>query len=243
VIAPPLRRFLDDSNDPHRSRHPAWPEVDLDPGPGRPRNDPVPWRAVFGNDRPVEVEIGCGRGRFLCAAAAREPEHNFFGLEQGAGLTHLASAAIHTAALANARVIRCDARCVVHHLIADGSVAVYHLYFPDPWWKRRHRKRRLCTPAFAHDLARTLIPDGQVLVATDVPGLFAAIARAFAEADLIPATTAEFDPDTRFAVRCRTIERPIHRAVFMHAQPRTTDSPGPANDGPQPAQVDVLRPS
>jgi len=243
VIAPPLRRFLDDSNDPPRSRRRPRRGVDVDPRDMRPHDDTVLWREVFGNDRPVEVEIGCGRGQFLCAAAAREPEHNFFGLEQGAGLTRLAAAALEKAALSNARVIRGDARCVVHHLIPDSSVATYHLYFPDPWWKRRHRKRRLCTPTFARDLARTLAPAGQVLVATDVAGLFAAITRAFADGGLVPAPAAHFDPDTRFAVRCRTVERPIHRAVFIHARVGSPDSRTAGRRAPSAVEVDALRAS
>jgi tRNA (guanine-N7-)-methyltransferase len=166
------------------------------------------------------VEIGCGGGQFLRAVAARTPHRNFLGLERATGLASTACAALEQAALPNARVLCCDARCVVRWLVPDRSVAAYHLYFPDPWWKRRHHKRRLSTSAFAADLARTLAFGGQVFVATDVADLFRAIARSLTGAGLLHAETSAFDIETSFAARCAAAGRPIHRGVFAHASPR-----------------------
>jgi tRNA (guanine-N7-)-methyltransferase len=179
----------------------------------------VPWRAVFGNDRPVEVEIGCGDGHFLRATAARTPERNFIGLERATVLAHSACTALDEAALPNARVLCCDARCVVRWLIPDRSVAAYHLYFPDPWWKRRHHRRRLSTPAFASDLARTLASTGRVFVATDVADLFDAIAQSLTATGLVRTEPSAFDVETSFAARCAAVGRPIHRDVFVHTVP------------------------
>ena len=131
------------------------------------------WRVVFGNARPVEVEIGSGTGTFLLPAAAAHPEVNFFAIEhahsRAAGLVAMAAAR----QLVNVRILCADARCVVSTCIPPDSVQAYHIYFPDPWWKRRHNRRRLITPAFAAALADTLRQDGCVYVATDVPDAFA----------------------------------------------------------------------
>ena len=138
------------------------------------------WRFVFGNDRRVEVEIGPGTGAFLLAAAAREPHTNFFGIEHSHSRAKYLASAIAARGLLNARVIAADAACVVATLLPPGSVATYHIYFPDPWWKRRHYRRRLFTPAFATALQRTLAPRGRIHIATDVDDVFTLAVRTLA---------------------------------------------------------------
>ena len=130
------------------------------------------WRFVFGNDRRVEVEIGPGTGTFLLAAAARDPETNFLGLEHSHSRAFHLAAAIEEQGLRNARVIAADASCIVASVLPAESVDVYHIYFPDPWWKRRHHRRRLFTPTFAAALAQTLVAGGRIYVATDVDDVF-----------------------------------------------------------------------
>ncbi len=133
------------------------------------------WSTIFGNDAPVEVEIGPGTGTFILTAAAESPDVNFYGVEHSRARATRLQDAICTRGLANARVINGDAACVVSALLPAAGVRAYHVYFPDPWWKRRHHRRRLFTPAFAAALARTLAPGGQVHVATDVEETFALI--------------------------------------------------------------------
>jgi len=128
----------------------------------------VPWSAVFGDDRPVEVEIGPGRGDTLLAFAAARPATNFFAIERAARAAEEIAARATGHNLANVRVVAGDARCIVERFVADASVAAYHLYFPDPWPKTRHRDRRLATAPFARALARTLVPGGTVHVASDL---------------------------------------------------------------------------
>ncbi|HLY38770.1 MAG TPA: tRNA (guanosine(46)-N7)-methyltransferase TrmB, partial [Candidatus Binatia bacterium] len=120
----------------------------------------VAWSGVFGNDRPVEVEIGPGRGDVLLAFAAASLGRNFFGIERTGGAAAAIAARAAARGLANVRVVAGDARCIVAELVPDGSVAAYHVYFPDPWPKTRHRKRRLASAGFAAALARTLAPGG-----------------------------------------------------------------------------------
>jgi tRNA (guanine-N7-)-methyltransferase len=207
--APPTRTYRAAVLRPDRP-HPAPATL--------PTLAPVPWGALFGNDRPVEVELGCGRGAFLAAAAIATPERNFFGIERAAGLARAAWAALAATAVTNARVLAADGRCVVLHLVPPRSVSAYHLYFPDPWWKRRHHRRRLVDPAMAEALARTLVPGGRVHLATDVAGLYDAIAAELASAGLRAAVAdspAAIPLPTRFAQRCASAGRPVLRAVFL----------------------------
>jgi tRNA (guanine-N7-)-methyltransferase len=175
---------------------------------------PEIWTRVFGNHRPVEVEIGCGTGAFLVAAARRFPARNFLGLERAPRLAAVTGRAIAAARVENAQVLCCDARCVVAQLLPPRAVAAYHLYFPDPWWKRRHHRRRLCTPALVEGLARTLIPGGRVHLATDVPALFGEIVDRLARAGFRPAGSPDPAPPTVFARRCLAAGRPVQQAVF-----------------------------
>ena len=154
----------------------------------------VPWAVVFGNHRPVEVEIGPGRGDVLLALAAATPATNFFAIERAA---HAALAITEKAAarrLTNVRVVAGDARCIVARLVAEASVAAYHLYFPDPWPKTRHRARRLTDPSFAAELARTLAPGGVLHLASDLAHLVDAFAAILAAAGLVPEAGAAPPP-------------------------------------------------
>ncbi len=126
------------------------------------------WKGVFGNDRPVEIEIGSGTGTFLLAAAGRHPGVNYLGIEASFSRATALEQAVCLRGLRNTIVLRADAACVLHHIIPAASVSAYHIYFPDPWWKRRHFRRRLFTAQFVADLARTLRPEGLVYTATDV---------------------------------------------------------------------------
>lgn len=163
---------------------------------------PVPWRDVFGDDRPVELEIGPGRGEILLAWARAQPHTNFFAVEHASGMaTELAGRAA-ALGLRNVRVVGGDARCVVRRLVPDASVAAYHIYFPDPWPKTRHRHRRLFTDrAFAPALRRTLRPDGRLHVASDLPALHAEMCAALVAAGFVrddAAPTPRDRPSTKF---------------------------------------------
>lgn len=130
------------------------------------------WREIFGNDRPAEVEIGPGTGTFILAAARQFPQVNYFGIENSSSRAFHLGKAVTSRGLGNARVINADATCIVPTFIPPGSVAAYHIYFPDPWWKRRHHRRRLFTLEFVTALARSLAPGAPLHVATDVDDVF-----------------------------------------------------------------------
>jgi tRNA (guanine-N7-)-methyltransferase len=123
--------------------------------------------AVFGRRAPVVLEIGSGMGETTAAIAAMRPDTDFIAVEVHApGVGSLLNR-IAAAGLANVRVIRHDAREVLERMIPDASLAGIHLFFPDPWPKKRHHKRRLVQPAFAALAARKLAPGGYLHAATD----------------------------------------------------------------------------
>src|SRR3989304_3879032 len=124
---------------------------------------------VFGRSAPVILEIGFGNGEALAATAAAHPENNYLGIEvhrPGAGslLRRLEAQDLH-----NVRVMLSDATEILAQRIADASLSAVHLFFPDPWPKKRHHKRRLVQPDFAALVARKLEPGGYFHLATDWP--------------------------------------------------------------------------
>jgi tRNA (guanine-N7-)-methyltransferase len=130
---------------------------------------PLDWAAVFGNANPVEVEVGFGKGLFLLTAGAANPGVNYFGVEIIRKYQLFAATRVAKRALPNVRLACGDGLCVLRDAAPEASVRTAHVYFPDPWWKHRHHKRRLFTAEFAAACQRVLIPGGRLLVVTDVP--------------------------------------------------------------------------
>ena len=161
-------------------------------GPSPPFDLPFDlWFAVFGNHRPVELEIGPGRGEVLLAWAAAAPATNFFAIERSSRAAEALRAAAARRRLSNARVVAGDAQCVLAHCVPDESVNAHHVYFPDPWPKTGHRHRRLLGGGFARHLLRTLVPGGAVHLASDLPALIADIATQCVAAGLVIESGAE----------------------------------------------------
>jgi tRNA (guanine-N7-)-methyltransferase len=140
-----------------------WPRYGIDWSPG----SPIDLAELYGNDRPVVLEIGFGNGDSLAEMAERDPGRNWLGIEvHGPGVGHLLLE-IERRGLTNLRLIRHDAVEVLSQGIAPGALAGVQLFFPDPWPKRRHRKRRILTPELVDLLARAIRPDGIFHAATD----------------------------------------------------------------------------
>lgn len=125
------------------------------------------WAQIFGNDRPVAVEIGPGLGEFLEFIANQRPDWNFFAIERSRTRAAAVQRRIDSARLENARVLPAPAECVLA-ILPESSVDRFYIQFPDPWWKRRHKRRRLMTPALATQLRRALRPDAVIEFITDV---------------------------------------------------------------------------
>ena len=135
---------------------------------------------VFVRERPLEVELGSGDGGFLLAWAAAHPERNFLGVERFLGRLRKLDRKGRRAGLANLRLLRLEASYFLKYMLPLASVAVLHVYFPDPWPKRRHHKNRLINAEFVQAAAGALRLAGQVYVRTDDTDYFAQILSAFA---------------------------------------------------------------
>ncbi len=129
---------------------------------------PLDVAVLFGNDHPVEMEIGFGKGLFLLRSAQDRPGVNFVGVEILRKYQLLTATRLALRNLPNVRLACADARLFLRHCVPPGSVATLHVYFPDPWWKTRHHKRRLFTEEFAHQCARVLRRGGVLSFASDV---------------------------------------------------------------------------
>jgi tRNA (guanine-N7-)-methyltransferase len=176
--------------------------------------------AVFGRSAPLVVEIGSGMGETTLEIAKADPATDFLAIEVHAPGVGSLLRGIESAGLTNLRVIRHDALDVLEHMIADASLAGVHLFFPDPWPKKRHHKRRLMQPAFAALTARKLAPGGLLHAATDWPDYAAQILAVLSAEPLLENTAAgyaprpERRPRTKFELRGERLGHPVHDLVF-----------------------------
>ena len=138
---------------------------------------------IFGNSRPVEVEVGPGKGTFLLRRAAQRPEINLLALEWlGSYAAYAADRALR-AGLKNVRVLCADAAAVFTSALPDSSVQRVYIYFPDPWPKRKHHRRRLITVPFLTQVRRVLRLGGWLGIVTDHTGYFRQIRMAVGAVD------------------------------------------------------------
>lgn len=140
-----------------------WDRYGVDPEPGRI----LDWVGLFGRQAPLTLEVGFGNGESLAAQAAALPERNFLGIEvHRPGVGHLLQVA-NRQGIDNLRVITADAVTVLKENIPPVSLDRVQIFFPDPWPKKRHHKRRIIQPAFLLLLARAVRMDGRLHLATD----------------------------------------------------------------------------
>ncbi len=128
---------------------------------------PVDFAQIFGRSGPVHIEIGSGKGTFLVAQAKAQPEVNFLGIEWARKFYRHAVDRIGRWGLRNVRILRADAATLLHDAVPADSVDCFHVYFPDPWPKKRHHKRRFLQSANLEVLIRCLKPGGEIRIATD----------------------------------------------------------------------------
>jgi tRNA (guanine-N7-)-methyltransferase len=207
-----------------RALRPIDPELDLSRHLLVLEQLAQPWdaAALFGRQAPLEIEVGSGKGLFLSAAAAGDPGANFLGIEIMAKYARFAAARLAQRELTNARLIHGDAQHFFKAWLPNASLRAVHVYFPDPWWKARHKKRRVMNESFVRDVERTLVPGGRLHFWTDVEEYFNT------SLELLAATTgltgpyevaekpADHDLDyrTHFERRMRLHAAPVYRAEF-----------------------------
>ena len=154
-----------------------YPGVALNPGNFA---GPLDFAQIFGRSGPVAVEIGSGKGTFLVAQARAEPQVDFLGIEWARKYYRHAVDRVGRWGLTNVRLLRTEAATFLRDFVPDGSVDCFHIYFPDPWPKKRHHKRRLLQTANVETLLRCLKPGGEIRLATDHKDYFDQIRRVMA---------------------------------------------------------------
>ena len=122
---------------------------------------------IFGNDHPLEIDLGCGDGSFLIEMAQHYPERNFLGVERLLGRVRGVCKRIQELGLTNVMVLRLESQYTLEYLLEPDSISRLHLLCPDPWPKARHHKRRLVQQEFLHILHQVLIHSGEFLFKTD----------------------------------------------------------------------------
>ena len=134
---------------------------------------------LFAREAALEVELGAGDGSFLAQWAASNGECNFIGVERLLGRLRKLDRKGQRLGLANLRLIRIEAGYFLDYLLPKTSVTALHVYFPDPWPKRRHRRHRLINEHFTNSAARILVPGGMVYLRTDDADYFGQMQEAF----------------------------------------------------------------
>jgi tRNA (guanine-N7-)-methyltransferase len=182
---------------------------------------PLSGAALFGREAPWEVEMGSGKGLFLSAAAKAAPERNFLGVEVAKKYAAHCAAQLVKAGSSNAAMISGDGLRLFREFLPTAGIAAVHVYFPDPWWKARHRKRRVVNEAFLADVMRVLVPGGSLHFWTDVEEYYLTSLELIAKTPLVgplpvnekPAEH-ELDYRTHFERRTRRNELPVYRSEF-----------------------------
>ena len=217
---PPIRSYVLRQGRFSPAQQKAYAE--LMPRYGVPyRAAPLDFAALFGRQAPAVLEIGSGMGETTARIAAEHPEVDYLAVEVHAPGVGALLRRVQEAGLANVRVVQHDAVEVLRDMVPAGSLAAIHVFFPDPWPKKRHHKRRLMQPDFAALAASRLAPGGRLHAATDwreyaehmlevlsgVPGM------RNCAADFAP--RPPWRPETKFEKRGRGLGHGVWDLVFI----------------------------
>lgn len=184
---------------------------------------PVDFAAFFPGTGPVEIDLGCGKGRFLLARAAAHPDVRFLGIDRMLKRIRKIDHKAQRRGLNNLRLMRIEGYYAVSYLIPANSIQTYYIFFPDPWPKARHHDHRLFNPRFVEALHRTLQAGGVVHVATDHAPYFeeiAAIMRADARFREVAPMVPEPEERTDFELWYHD-KKPIGRCSFARIAEHT----------------------
>ncbi len=186
---------------------------------GRPPFTPIEVPAVFGAPGPVELEIGCGKGNFLVEYCEKHPERPCLGIEKEPEIAFLAARRLAKRPhLPHARVLLGDAFHFLRDWLDGNSVSAFHMYFPDPWPKKRHHKNRLMGPEFMEQVRRTALPDAPFHWGTDHAEYNAEARALFAATEWLEMVDPDAPPTegimTNFEKKYRKQGKPIYRCVL-----------------------------
>jgi tRNA (guanine-N7-)-methyltransferase len=180
------------------------------------------WSQVFDNSNPIEIEVGFGKGLFLLTSSLANPRTNFLGLEIERKYQLFTANRIAKRELRNVKLVKADGRLFLRDCVPSDSVQAVHVYFPDPWWKKRHHKRRLFTAEFADQCVRVLSPNGCLHIATDVEEYFHTMTELIQRQPLLQpisfanaaGTASAAGYQTNFERKSILQGRPVNRAIY-----------------------------
>lgn|SRR5487761_1081078 len=212
---------------PRRALRKPDPSIDLSRWLHTFDDAPLPWEPakLFGRQAPLEVEVGSGKGLFLSSAAAENPQRVFLGIEVSHKYARYSAARLAKREIANARIANGDALRIFRERLPDECLAAVHVYFPDPWWKARHKKRRVMNAQFLADVERTLMAGGQLHFWTDVEEYFQTTLDLIKQVTRLegPLAVAECQPRhdldyrTHFERRTRLSGKAVYRSEFLRS--------------------------
>lgn len=180
------------------------------------------WHHIFGRHAPLDVEIGFGHGDFLIQRACTHPQRNLVGIEYKAHLVYKAMKRKTQKRLNNLHILTGNAHNVIATAFAAGEIHNIFLNFPDPWWKKRHVKRRILTHSFAKQLANKSAATAQIFLQTDVLMTFTQCLQQLQESDMWCRPHNNLNPlqlanntaaVSRRERRCMRDHIPIYRAI------------------------------
>lgn len=190
----------------------------------RVKNPCVPLE--FDLSRPLEIEVGCGKGRFLTARAKEHPECDFLGIERMLERVRLFDGKCRRGAIDNARVLRLEALYTFHYLLPAHHARKVYVFFPDPWPKKKHHSHRLFGPLFLNALWKRLETGGTLEFATDHAEYFGVVCECFASDarfERIEPMARPKEVWTEFETMFREQGKPIYTAAWRSL---------PADDAP-----------
>lgn len=206
-----------------------WPKYGVDFVPERE----LDFQQLFGNQHPVYLEIGFGNGESLAQTALAHPERNYLGIEvHPPGVGHLLIR-LAELELKNLRIMQHDALEILDQCIAPGSLTGVQLFFPDPWHKKKHHKRRIVQPEFVKLLAKNIHPGGIFHAASDWENYAAHILRVFSDMPEYFTNTAgagkytprpDHRPLTKFEQRGQRLGHGVWDLIFRRNQAKVSDS-------------------
>ena len=203
------------------------PNADLSSVLKMPDDLPKPWdtEKLFGRLAPLELEIGSGKGMFISKVAGQFPLHNFLGIEIGTKYARFSAAQLIRLNRTNAILVCGDAALVLQDVIPRETLTAVHVYFPDPWWKRAHRKRRVLRAEVLQLIESRLMPGGSLHFWTDVEEYFTSTLNLLAKTTSLlgpfemseQGVTGDEDYRTHFERRTRIHGDKVYRTLYKKA--------------------------
>lgn len=186
---------------------------------GKPQFTPISTESFFGKPGPIEIEIGCGKGGFMVDYCERHPERAFLGMEWEPEIAFLAAGRVAKRPhLPHCRVVLGDAFYFFRDYLPDSCVQAFHMYFPDPWPKKRQLKNRLMGAAFMEQVLRLALPGAPFHWGTDHAEYDAEARQLFASLPWLEMVEPDAEPTegimTNFEKKYRLQGKPIHRCVL-----------------------------